>query len=209
MSVLNGKRWDVVEGDCMEVMKGMPDKSVDVIITDPPYGVDKADWDNRFPSEAIADLLRVGNVVAVMPGIWALGECISAFGDKYKWTIAGYNNNGMTYGRIGYNNWIPVVVGGSVPRRGKDATVFSVKGKKPDHPSPKPLSFMYWLIERLSSPLDIIFDPFCGSGTTGVAALRLGRRFLGIDISAEYCAMARKRIADAMPMFTDDGKRRC
>lgn len=61
------------------------------------------------------------------------------------------------------------------------------------HPTQKPVAVMAWLIEALTNPGDIIVDPFCGSGTTGVAALRLGRRFIGIERDSGFAAIARAR----------------
>jgi site-specific DNA-methyltransferase (adenine-specific) len=62
------------------------------------------------------------------------------------------------------------------------------------HTTQKPLPLMLELVELFTDPGDIILDPFCGSGTTGVAALRLGRRFIGIEKDAKYAAVARERI---------------
>jgi len=59
----------------------------------------------------------------------------------------------------------------------------------------KPLALMAYLCEKLSNPGDLILDPFCGSGTTCVAAKMLGRRYIGIDISEDYCRIARERLA--------------
>ena len=67
-------------------------------------------------------------------------------------------------------------------------------GGKHDHETQKPVSLMLELVELFTDPDDIILDPFCGSGTTGVAALRLGRRFIGIEKDARYAAIARERI---------------
>lgn len=66
--------------------------------------------------------------------------------------------------------------------------------ERPDHPTPKPVPLMLSLVEDFTDPGEIILDPFCGSGTTGVAALRLGRRFIGIEKDAKYAAIARERI---------------
>lgn len=63
-----------------------------------------------------------------------------------------------------------------------------------DHITPKPVSLMLELVELFTDPEEIILDPFCGSGTTGVACLRLGRRFIGIEKDARYAAIARERI---------------
>ena len=64
-----------------------------------------------------------------------------------------------------------------------------------EHPTIKPLALMMKLVEDFTDPGDLILDPFCGSGTTGVAALRLGRRFIGIERDEKYAALARERLA--------------
>ena len=61
------------------------------------------------------------------------------------------------------------------------------------HPTQKPLSLMRWCIENYTNPGDTILDPFMGSGTTGVAAIQTGRRFLGFEISPEYTRLANDR----------------
>lgn len=62
------------------------------------------------------------------------------------------------------------------------------------HPTPKPVWLMLDAVDAFTDPDEIILDPFCGSGTTGVACLRLGRRFIGIEKDAKYAAIARERI---------------
>ena len=66
-----------------------------------------------------------------------------------------------------------------------------------DWPTQKPLALLERIVAASSDPGDLVADPFCGSGTTGVAALKLGRRFAGMDVSADAVALARRRIADA------------
>ena len=63
------------------------------------------------------------------------------------------------------------------------------------HTTQKPLPLMLELVELFTDPDDLVLDPFCGSGTTGVACLRLGRRFIGIEKDAKYAAVARERLA--------------
>lgn len=63
------------------------------------------------------------------------------------------------------------------------------------HPTPKPIPLMLELVELFTDPEEIILDPFCGSGTTGVAAIRLGRRFIGIEKDPKYAAIARERLS--------------
>lgn len=67
-----------------------------------------------------------------------------------------------------------------------------------EHPTEKPLSLMLELIELFTNPGDTILDPFMGSGTTGVAAVRLGRKFIGIEQDARFFDISRERIADAL-----------
>jgi 16S rRNA G966 N2-methylase RsmD len=64
-----------------------------------------------------------------------------------------------------------------------------------DHPCPKPLELMLELVELFTDPDEVILDPFAGSGTTGVACIRLGRRFIGIERDEKYAAIARERLA--------------
>ena len=66
-----------------------------------------------------------------------------------------------------------------------------------DHPCPKPLAWMLWLVTRGSLPGHLVIDPFMGSGTTGVACVKLGRRFIGIEIYPHYFDIACRRIEDA------------
>ena len=63
------------------------------------------------------------------------------------------------------------------------------------HPTQKPLDLMLELVSLFTDPGDLILDPYCGSGTTGVACLRLGRRFIGCEMSAEWAQLARDRMA--------------
>ena len=63
-----------------------------------------------------------------------------------------------------------------------------------DHPTPKPLNLMLDLVADFTDPGDLVLDPFCGSGTTGVACLRLGRRFIGIEKKPEWAELARDRL---------------
>ena len=67
-----------------------------------------------------------------------------------------------------------------------------------EHPTEKPLSLMLELVDLFTQPGDLILDPFMGSGSTGVAAVRLGRRFIGIEKDARYFEISSERIADAV-----------
>ncbi len=183
----------IYHGDCLEILPSLP--KVDLVLTDPPYGVDKAEWDKYYP-DWLADLaFMVSDTVAIMPGLWALPKCISTIGERYKWVLSGYNRNGMTHGAIGFNNWIPCVVGGKVKHGGQDAMAFSIgREAKFDHPSQKPFPYMSWLVNRLTDEWMTVLDPFMGSGTTLRAAKDLRRKAIGIEIEEKYCEIAVKRL---------------
>jgi site-specific DNA-methyltransferase (adenine-specific) len=72
------------------------------------------------------------------------------------------------------------------------------------HPTQKPEAVMDYLVRLACAPGALVLDPFCGSGTTGVVALRTGRRFIGLERDPEYVAMARRRIAG--PLFVDQAE---
>lgn len=84
------------------------------------------------------------------------------------------------------------------------------KGRPKFHPAQKPEALMKWLVENYTRPGDLVFDPYMGSGTTGVAAISLGRRFVGSEIDPAYFAIAQRRIEQAqaqlvMPLFSTRG----
>ena len=75
------------------------------------------------------------------------------------------------------------------------------KREKRVHPTQKPLPLFKWILEKYSQPNDVILDPFLGSGTTAVACLELNRHFIGIELSPEYCEIAKKRIKEIQPQL--------
>ncbi len=185
---------DLRLGDCLEIMKSIPDKSIDLVLTDPPYGINKARWDKAYPAGFEKECLRIANTVAIMCGMWAIPDCVRELGEAYLGIIACWNRNGMTFSPLGFGNWIPVIIAGKRPKSGQDVLSFKIDGYKPNHPSPKPLSCMKKLVDRISEQGQTILDPFMGSGTTGVACKELGRNFIGIEISPEYFKNAKRRI---------------
>jgi site-specific DNA-methyltransferase (adenine-specific) len=187
----------IYHGDCRELL---PDLSADVIITDPPYGVNKAVWDDEFPLWW-ADLVRP-NVIGLMPGNSNIGRCPDELaGLPYRWTLAVHVTNGMTRGAVGYGNWIPCLLYAkpsvSVYRQASDVGRVSLgRSGKVDHPSPKPIEAMRWIVSML--PSGDVLDPFMGSGSTLVAAYEHGRKAIGIEIEERYCEIAAKRLQQSV-----------
>jgi len=198
-------------GDCLEYMKSMPDKSVDAVITDPPYGINHSshrdsswmdteiDGDNDTNlRDAVIDTFQnksmalFGSWKSPRPEgirgilIWDKGpafgmgdltfpwkmswEEIYIFGDEW----VGYRDEGVLRNHI----------------------ICSWESHGRTHPHEKPVSLIKHLLSKLPSDFTI-FDPFMGSGTTGVACMQLGRKFIGCEIDPGYFAIAEKRIAQA------------
>jgi hypothetical protein len=96
-------------GDCREVLPTLG--KVDAVVTDPPYGIGKADWDTEFPLDWFDEAVRIAPIVAIMPGTWNLMRLPQErAGATYKWTLSAHLANGMTKGGFGWGNWIPLVV---------------------------------------------------------------------------------------------------
>ena len=184
----------IICGDCFEVMKGIPDGAVDFCFADPPYGINKAEWDKAYPIGFENELLRIARKgVAITPGQENIASCIISLGEKYKGILSARNINGMTYNKMGFGNWIPTVLAGDI-KRGIDFFEFIVRGVKPEHPSPKPIEYMNKILLRFTDEHDIILDPFLGSGTTAEACKLTHRHFIGIEINSDYCKIAEGRL---------------
>ncbi len=160
---------------------------------DPPYNADKAEWDNNFvwKHDYLTD---IAPVVAVTPGIASLAEFMSLTGMPYRWTLSAEITNGMTRGALGFGNWIAVALFAadeSLYRNAKDVLHIAA-GTGDDqggiHPSRKPIRLINELIELFTNKDDLIVDPFLGSGTTLIAADKLGRRCIGAELDSDYCA---------------------
>lgn len=197
----------IYHGDSRELLPLIESGATDLVLTDPPYGVGKADWDDMFPTWWFEDAARIAPVLGIMPGIaniplvpFNIGRCV------YRWTIVAYLSNGQTRSTVGFGNYIPCMVysadGVSVFKQDGDVGRIVVGGDvKPDHPSPKPYQAMRWMVSRL--PGDAILDPFMGSGTTLRAAKDLGRKAIGIEIEERYVEIAIKRLQQSVLPFEE------
>jgi DNA modification methylase len=192
-------------GDCLEVMKQLPDKSVDAVITDPPYGIsyingggrnskngwrdfrDDGKWDEIRPSRDYFDQMeRLGNIVIV----WGGNYFTDYLHPTQRWLIwdKGQRDFSLADGEMAWSNQDKAVRIFTYPR----VAMIKENGL---HPTQKPIALMKWCIEIAAA--NNIFDPFMGSGTTGVACVMLGRKFIGCEIEPKYFDIAVKRIKEA------------
>ena len=186
----------IYHGDCRDVL---PYVQADVVVTDPPYGIGKAEWDDVFPAWFISLALKAAPKMAMIIGPAALPQVFANLNGSYKDMLALYAVNGMTHGRLCFGNYTPVVLAGEWKKKAVQSVIkFSVNPgleQVRGHPTPKPLQAMYKLCKDWTDEYETILDPFMGSGTTLVAAKRLGRKAIGIEIEEKYCEIAVKRLA--------------
>lgn len=186
------------QGDCMDILPTLG--KVDAVITDPPYGLAEKlqggtwgkqfegvskDWDAK-PWTATAEFLSSAKTFVIWGGNYfnlPTSRC---------WLIHDKTIRGMTFAdaEMAWTNL------------DKNTRVFSYLvprgflGEERQHPTQKPLALMRWCIEQAGNP-ETIRDPFMGSGTMGVAAIQLGRKFTGIEREPKYFDIACQRIEQA------------
>lgn len=198
----------IVLGDSIEVMKEIPDDSVDLIFTDPPYGIDKkkikGDEDFGLFRKSLIECYRILKDNCFYLTFIGTGQFDKVFIDNpftYRWTAILYIDNGMVSGNLGLSSYIPCMVfqkgDAKIKHRISDVMKMSTSSKlcsKRYHPYEKYIPFIKRLLKNVSNKNDIVLDPFLGSGTTAVACKELGRRFIGIEINPEYCKVAEERL---------------
>jgi len=195
--------WQVIQGNCLEVMRGMADGSVDAVITDPPYLRKFLPLYGRMAAELPRLLKDGGSLLAIVPH-YGLPEVLAAVGEylKYRWILCMWQSTG-SHPRLAMGievMWKPVVwwVKRAWPQgRGFVRDGFeNLPVAKNGHPWEQSLSWADYCMHFVPDG-GTVLDPFMGSGTTGVACMQTGRNFIGIEISEEYCTIARARISAA------------
>jgi len=207
--------------DCLEAMKLLPDGCVDAVVTDPPYGVNLGAHGaaNEKRPQFLAkgsyrtyDDTRENFIDAVVPAVSFavdIADRAAVFcAGTMMWDLPRPDAVGGVYlpaacGRTcwGFSSMAHCLLYGRAPDLNKGAKAIAIKstdrGESVDHPCPKPISWMVWLVSLVSRDNETVLDPFAGSGTTGVACVQTGRKFLGFEIDQEYCRIANERIAAA------------
>lgn len=195
--------YKLIHGDCLEIMPTLAAGSVDLIVTDPPYPKAYEYLYAAMAKEARRVLRRGGSLVTLC-GHYQMARVLPAIGEhlKYRWCIK-YDQPG-SHARMAMGimvTWKPLlwyVNGALSPRRNvMDCAIGKQRSKSSGHPWEQEMGYALWAIQNLSDSSDVVLDPFMGSGTTGVACLLEGRRFIGVELDADYYAIARKRLADA------------
>jgi DNA modification methylase len=218
--------WTLHEGDCLDVLRDIPSGSVDAVITDPPYVIgavssgvmtskagswsdmmNSAYWFKAWYSEAWRVLADHGCMWSFCN--WRSLPVVMNAAQQAKISITSllvwdkvWIGPGGTQGLRPRYELIALLAkpAFSIPNRGiGDIVVSKWTAHKPTgHPAEKPVSLVEWLAEISAVRAGgTVLDPFAGSGTTGVAAIKNGFNFIGIEREPAYCEIARKRLADA------------
>lgn len=192
--------------DCMEVLPTLG--KVDAVITDPPYGIGASAGTGKYGRlkvEAGSDLgwdMAVPSV-DLLAAVIAAGHRAVVFGGNYfalpptrNYLIwdkgAGFKGRDFAECEMAWCSW-----DGNARVLSYDPLARGdYRGSKKEHPTQKPVSVMAWAINHAGAS-ETILDPFAGSGTTGVAAVQMGRKFIGIEREPKYFEIACKRIEEA------------
>ena len=201
-------------GDCMDVLP-LLDK-VDAVITDPPYGIDydpsihknydgsMSQFTKIIGDDSEIDLSFIFKMSAKKI-IWGAENLFSQLPHKGRWLCWHKRSEKMIPNIMrgsdfelawmdeisGNYKFFNLIHGGVI-----NADSFRGNNLKRDHPTQKPVALMRWCIEQAGNPQSIL-DPFMGSGTTGVAAMQMGRSFIGIEREPKYFDIACQRIEQA------------
>ncbi len=203
-------------GDCLEILPTL--EKVDAVITDPPYGVMlgevKTGESKRKNQQSYStfndtpEYIKNVCVPAVKISIKKAQRVLVTTGNRNMFEYPQPDDMGIWWnpaatsrGKWGFMcAQTPIFYYGKDPHISKGCTPNSPTGNHRgrnediDHPCPKPIGIMEWLVNKGSVKGEIVVDPFMGSGTTGVACMNLGRKFIGIEIEDRYFQIACERI---------------
>jgi len=184
-------------GDCLQILPELEAGNIDAVVTDPPYGINactmtlgmgkkefhRGDWDNERPD--MKPLLGVGRYHCVWGGNYFSDE----LPPSNQWLVWHKVNDGRSFSEceMAWTDFAPQLRHLS----------HHWGGEEKHHPTQKPERVMRWTLSWLPDEARTVLDPFMGSGTTGVACIQTGRKFLGIEIEPKYFSIAEKRIRNA------------
>ncbi|MEX0806700.1 MAG: DNA methyltransferase [Candidatus Binatia bacterium] len=208
-------RNQIIEGDCNAALESIPRHSVDLVVTDPPYLVSYRDRSGR----TIKNDDSPETVLASFPQLYRVLKpdsfCICFYGwnriDTFfsAWKDAGFKPVGHLVWQKDYASRTGFLKScheqAYLLAKGRpckpteplgDVQPWEYTGNR-SHPTENAVSILKPLIESFSQPGDLVLDPFAGSGSTLVAAALAGRDYLGIELEAGYCELARRRLSGA------------
>lgn len=235
-------QFELMHGDCLEQMNNIPDGSIDMILTDLPYGMTRNAWDTIIPFDAMWEqFYRVSKIDAaiVLHGmqpftsklimsnqkdfkyclVWDK-HLVTGFLNAKKQPMRQHEDIAVFYRKQCVYN--PQMTKGKMQVKNKDNSLSTNYGrynkksyendtyypktiidkypkllKKDGHPTQKPVGLLEYLIKTYTNEGDTVLDACMGSGSTGVACINTGRRFIGIEKDAVWFERSEKRINEA------------
>ena len=209
---------NLLHGDCFELLQDIPDESVDMILTDPPYGMSfqsdyrktkyekikgdsNLDWLDDFVDE-IYRVSKPNTAHYVFCSFHHIDKFKQAIEKKFKVkNILTWVKNNTSMGDL-KGDFAPKTEfiiffhkGRKLINGKRDPNVLEFKKTRNElHPTQKPVDMTEYMIGKFSDEGDVILDPFMGSGTTGVACLNTNRNFIGMELDETYFNIAKERI---------------
>jgi site-specific DNA-methyltransferase (adenine-specific) len=234
----------IYHGDCLKIMQGLPNKCIDMILCDLPYGVTRNKWDSVIAlSELWKQYLRLikyngaivltsvqpfsSQLVMSQPKLfkydWIWEKSISSgqlnvnrqplrahesilvfyqaqpiYNQQFGKGNPYHINRKITFKGEGYGKQRNSQKNNNGFRHPTSILEIANPRIKNGHPTQKPLALFEYLIKTYTNEGDIVLDNCLGSGTTAIAAIRTGRRFIGMEISEDYCKMAESNIGKVL-----------
>lgn len=230
----------LLQGDCLELMKEIPDGFIDMILADLPYGITHNDWDKTIDNDRLWEQYRRvikdnGAIVLFASGAFGASQILTA-GSIYRYSliwVKDYStgflnakrmplkaheeiivcykhlpvyNPQMTHGQkrgkcsagtvtsSNYGEYKKLPYNSTERYPTSVIKVVTNKNKKKIHPTQKPINLLEYLIRTYTNEGDVVLDNCMGSGSTGVACVRCGRDFIGMELQKEYYEIAKNQI---------------
>jgi len=224
----------IIQGDCLEVMKGIPDKSVDMILCDLPYGTTACSWDTIIPFEPLWEqykrIIKDNGAIVLTASqpftsalvmsnpkmfryCWVWNKKISGNPLLAKYQPLKIHEDICVFSKDKHNYYPEMRKGKMRIKGGGKSKLLNMEmskstndnyypvsiieysnAKRGVHPTQKPVALFEYLIITYTNEGDLVLDNCIGSGTTSVACKNIGRNFIGIEISPEYCKIAEDRL---------------
>jgi len=198
--------------DCLEGLKKIKDESIDAIITDPPYGINKGKILNDESLDVwistLEDSYRVlkdNSFYMLFASIAKIPEVCNYMqkaGFVYRWQTLLYIKNGMVRGSVGFSVYYPCLIfmkgQAKIKKPLRDIMEVSTSSKEMKqriHPYQKDKNFIAKLLNSFSKEDNVVLDPFMGSGTTAISCIMTKRNYIGFEIDEDYYQGSLERLA--------------
>ena len=227
---------NLMQGDCLERMKEIPSGSVDMVLTDPPYGTTACKWDSIIPLEPMWEqlkrIIKPNGAIVMTASQPFTTTLISSNMKMFKYCWAWHKRTSANVGAARFQplkthedivvfngKYKPQMVKGKTRMRGGKAkngeangglppvyyasderypvSILDIKTERGLHPTQKPVALMEYLIKTYTNDGETVLDFTMGSGSTGVACVNTGRKFIGIELDEGYFKIAQDRIEQA------------